>query len=173
MVPEQSMAGDGAPRLGHAARGGNGIWMDGVWRPLLGRAAVSRPSGGSGEPGCRDRRERRSRPRQSMMADASESLAKAQSPLGAPAAVHDVERLRDGDGPGRDVVRRGGPAQPPAEDTDQEREHGDMRGTSGAAAASAMSGSAQSPRALLLPMPAVRERSERDEEDVDTEDDKI
>ena len=92
---------------------------------------------------------------------------------GAPAAARDVERLRDGDGPGRDVVRRGGPAQPPAEDTDQEREHGDMRGTSGAAAASAMSGSAQSPRALLLPMPAVRERSERDEEDVDTEDDKI
>jgi len=37
-----------------------------------------------------------------------------------------------------------------------------------------MSGSAQSPRALLLPMmPAVRERGERDEEDVDTEDDKI
>ena len=45
--------------------------------------------------------------------------------------------------------------------------------TPGAAAANAMSGSAQSPRALLLPMPAVRERGERDEEDVDTEDDKI
>ena len=82
MVPEQSMAGDGAPRLGRAARGGDGIWMDGAWWPLLCRAAVSRPSGGSGEPGCRDRRERRSRPRQSMMADASESLAKAQSPQG-------------------------------------------------------------------------------------------
>jgi hypothetical protein len=33
-----------------------------------------------------------------------------------------------------------------------------MHGTPGAAAASVMSGSAQSPRALLLPMPAVRER---------------
>ena len=31
-VPEQSMAGDGTPRLGSAARGGHGIWMDGAWR---------------------------------------------------------------------------------------------------------------------------------------------
>ena len=45
--------------------------------------------------------------------------------------------------------------------------------TLGAAAASTMSGSAQSPRALLLSMPAVRERGERDEEDIDTEDGKI
>jgi len=36
-----------------------------------------------------------------------------------------------------------------------------------------MSDSAQSARALLLPMPAVRERGERDEENVDIEDDKI
>ena len=120
-----------------------------------------------------------------MTADASKSLAKAQSPRrwtashDRPSQPWPLQRrvtyssCATRDAPRCDVVRRSGPAQPPAEDTDQEREHGDMRGTPGAAAASAMSGSAQSPRALLLPMPAVRERGERDEEDVDTEDDKI
>nr|CAB3451536.1 unnamed protein product [Digitaria exilis] len=65
--------------------------------------------------------------RQSMTAEASESLAKAHRPalpaMSSPAPSHHVGHLRGGDGPRRHVVGRRGAAEAPAEDGDEERQH--------------------------------------------------
>jgi len=75
-----------------------------------------------------------------MTADASKSLAKAQSPRrwtashDRPSQPWPLQRrvtyssCATRDAPRCDVVRRSGPAQPPAEDADQERQYGDVRG---------------------------------------------